>query len=97
MGHRRLIVWSVVKFLHLLAFFSFCGRPNKCKNNNLKHERRCKKAAAGAQVPGASVSDSEMNVGQDSLILQEMTAAAADDDDDDDDDTNARGGGGTKI
>ena len=22
----------------------FCGRPNKCKNNNLKHEKRCKKA-----------------------------------------------------
>ncbi len=22
----------------------FCGRPNKCKNNNLKHEKRCKKS-----------------------------------------------------
>lgn len=21
----------------------YCGRPNKCKNNNLKHEKRCKK------------------------------------------------------
>lgn len=23
----------------------FCGRPNKCKSNNLKHEKRCKLGA----------------------------------------------------
>ena len=32
----------------------YCGRPNKCKNNNLKHEKRCKKAAGNASKVNAA-------------------------------------------
>ncbi|TRY62617.1 hypothetical protein TCAL_00410 [Tigriopus californicus] len=36
----------------------FCGRPNKCKNNNLKHEKRCKKSPENGGSGKRSVENS---------------------------------------
>ena len=54
------------------SFFSFCGRKNKCKNNNLKHERRCKKAT------GASENEHNITgIAHSLLVLQEMPSTEA--------------------
>lgn len=57
----------------------FCGRPNKCKNNNLKHEKRCKKSPenggsdkrsnASSPTPGADPS----SLSEDQSMLLEIT------------------------
>ena len=61
--HSRLKAHEIIHSKEAPFACRFCGRPNKCKNNNLKHEKRCKKrdenamAVADAKVIFASGGD----------------------------------------
>jgi uncharacterized Zn-finger protein len=61
----------------------FCARPNKCKNNNIKHEKRCKKADVGnveaATATLKMVSATPPPTTQ--IILQEVPMAVVEEED----------------